>query len=439
MCACVHTATDTIKTCNFSLNGFGPAPAPRQVFSGARAQPCHSISELPDRVFVLSDFSISHNCRLNEPLRRRMEGSQTFQGQRDPYTWFTESQLQSVIRNGVVPEWFHGIISRKTAEELLMAKPPGYFLIRVSESRIGYTLSYRAEDRCRHFMIDALEHGSYIIVGENRYHRFLHDLVDFHRRTPIMPFTQVLTVPCGQASNDKTDYAELLFCSRGPDSRASLPPNNFQVPSINPPGSREDIPPALPHRPNYLGNSPILPPKSQTNRLYPSLEDEFQHNTSPPPALPVPTPRKKYTGDNPPSNQPPEVPSRDCMALKQNQAVRTVSAPENLPTFAGSEQPPTTNNQQVRNQEVKPSVVTNLKNFKKKFQKKRGPLQDNSYEEINTDRGENDEHEYQEITRDLTFCEPPLSSSCTPVKLTDDMLPLEYMPPPPFAPGYGPT
>uniref|UniRef100_A0A3Q4I8H9 SH2 domain-containing protein n=1 Tax=Neolamprologus brichardi TaxID=32507 RepID=A0A3Q4I8H9_NEOBR len=322
-------------------------------------------------------------------------------GQRDPYTWFTESQLQSVIRNGVI---------------------------------------YNC-DRCRHFMIDALEHGSYIIVGENRYHRFLHDLVDFHRRTPIMPFTQVLTVPCGQVRKC-TDYAELLFRSRGPDSRASLPPNNFQVPSRNPPGSREDIPPALPHRPNHLGNSPILPPKSQTNRLYPSLEDEFQHNTSQPPALvkmPVPTPRKKYTGDNPPSNQPPEVPFRDCMALKQNQAVRTGSAPENLPTFAGSEQPPTTNNQQARNQEVKPSVVTNLKNFKKKFQKKRGPLQDNSSEEINTDRGENDEHEYQEITGGLTFCDPPLSSSCTPVKLTNDMLPLEYMPPPPFAPGYGPT
>uniref|UniRef100_A0A3B4H6J0 Hematopoietic SH2 domain containing n=1 Tax=Pundamilia nyererei TaxID=303518 RepID=A0A3B4H6J0_9CICH len=339
-----------------------------------------------------------------------MEGSQTFQGQRDPYTWFTESQLQSVIRNGVVPEWFHGIISRKTAEELLMAKPPGYFLIRVSESRIGYTLSYRAEDRCRHFMIDALEHGSYIIVGENRYHRFLHDLVDFHRRTPIMPFTQVLTVPCGQVRK-----CACLNCIH-----AFFLSNQAKLSKIN--------------CVNYNKTSVL-----QTNRLYPSLEDEFQHNTSPPPALPVPTPRKKYTGDNPPSNQPPEVPSRDCMALKQNQAVRTVSAPENLPTFAGSEQPPTTNNQQVRNQEVKPSVVTNLKNFKKKFQKKRGPLQDNSYEEINTDRGENDEHEYQEITRDLTFCDPPLSSSCTPVKLTDDMLPLEYMPPPPFAPGYGPT
>lgn len=120
----------------------------------------------------------------------------------------------------------------RMAEELLMPKPPGYFLIRVSESRIGYTLSYRwvfaviggavfytydhtlssalftllnvfsltpsAADRCRHFMIDLLVDGQYIIIGENRYHRCLQDLVDFHRRTPIMPYTEVLTVACGQ-------------------------------------------------------------------------------------------------------------------------------------------------------------------------------------------------------------------------------------------------
>lgn len=118
----------------------------------------------------------------------------------------------------------------RTAEELLMPKPPGYFLIRVSETRIGYTLSLRCvfvgleelcaalhthtvqspallhffvlppsvEDRCRHFMVDVLEDGQYIIVGEDRRHRFLQDLVDFHRRTPIIPFYQVLTVACGQ-------------------------------------------------------------------------------------------------------------------------------------------------------------------------------------------------------------------------------------------------
>ncbi|XP_030583865.1 hematopoietic SH2 domain-containing protein homolog [Archocentrus centrarchus] len=368
-----------------------------------------------------------------------MEGSQSFKGQNDPYTWFTESQLQYVIKNGVVPEWFHGIISRKTAEELLVSKPPGYFLIRVSESRIGYTLSYRAEDRCRHFMIDALKDGYYIIVGENRYHRFLQDLVDFHRRTPIMPYSQVLTIPCGQASNDRTDYAELLFPSRGPGSRTSLPPNNSQLPSISQPGLQEDIPPALPYRPNNLGNSPPLSKKSQSDRLYPSLEDEFQDRTTPPTAPPAPMTRKRYMADNPPSNQPPEVPSRNCVALKQIQATRTVSAPESLPTLTGSEQPPCTNIPHVKNQEAKLSAVINLKNFKKKFHKKREPLQDNSYSEINTEttnRGENAEHEYQEITGQQTFCEPPLSSTCTHPRLTDEVLPLEYMPPPPFAPGF---
>uniref|UniRef100_A0A8C7Y5D1 SH2 domain-containing protein n=1 Tax=Oryzias sinensis TaxID=183150 RepID=A0A8C7Y5D1_9TELE len=61
----------------------------------------------------------------------------------DASNWFMKNQLQSVIRDGVVPAWFHGIISRKKAEELLSSKPAGYFLIRVSESRIGYTLSIR--------------------------------------------------------------------------------------------------------------------------------------------------------------------------------------------------------------------------------------------------------------------------------------------------------
>lgn len=123
----------------------------------------------------------------------------------------------------------------RLAEELLMSKPPGHFLIRVSESRIGYTLSYRwvflqnwrgfvssthsvlrvkvpltllslslwhcplsADERCRHFMIDVLVAGQYMIVGENRRHQSLQDLVEFHRRTPIMPLDQVLTVACGQ-------------------------------------------------------------------------------------------------------------------------------------------------------------------------------------------------------------------------------------------------
>lgn len=50
-------------------------------------------------------------------------------------------------------------------------------------------------------MIDALADGHYIILGEKRRHRTLQDLVDFHRRAPIIPFNEVLTVACGQVRN----------------------------------------------------------------------------------------------------------------------------------------------------------------------------------------------------------------------------------------------
>uniref|UniRef100_A0A3B5LTJ5 Hematopoietic SH2 domain containing n=1 Tax=Xiphophorus couchianus TaxID=32473 RepID=A0A3B5LTJ5_9TELE len=143
----------------------------------------------------------------------------------DPFTWFTESQLWSLFGNGSVPDWFHGIITRKTAEERLTLKPPGYFLIRVSESRVGYTLSYREDEHCRHFMIDVLEDGQYIILGENRTHRSLQDLVDFHCRNPIMPFNQVLTVACGKILKSKS-MCPVLYVSDlqpAPNMRTSSP------------------------------------------------------------------------------------------------------------------------------------------------------------------------------------------------------------------------
>lgn len=59
------------------------------------------------------------------------------------------------------------------------------------------SLHVSAEDRCRHFMINAVEDG-YVIVGENRCHRRLQDLVDFHRKYPMMLYNEVLTVACGQ-------------------------------------------------------------------------------------------------------------------------------------------------------------------------------------------------------------------------------------------------
>ncbi|XP_029939245.1 hematopoietic SH2 domain-containing protein homolog [Salarias fasciatus] len=365
-----------------------------------------------------------------------MDLTQTLQGQHDAVTWFAKYQLQSVINNGVVPEWFHGIISRKTAEDLLMPKPPGYFLIRVSESRIGYTLSYRAEDRCRHFMIDARQDGQYEIVGENRCHQSLQDLVDYHRRTPIMPFSQVLTVACGQPSNDMTNYAELLFPQKHPKPNSSLPPNNLLFPHTSHQAAaeeeEEEIPPALPYRPTNLISSEVLSP----NRLYPCLDVEFTQPAIPLPVKPVPIPRKRYAAENPSASQPPEVPSRSSVPLRLNQVcTRTVSAPENTST-SGEQAAAITNTQPGKQLEAKVSVVTNFRNLKKKFQKKRSNSQDTTYAEIPKAETDHAENEYQAIDRERTFSGTALSYPCTDVRQTGQGLPQEYFTPPPFAPGH---
>ena len=45
--------------------------------------------------------------------------------------------------SGFFHEWFHGIITRREAEQLLLEKTMGAFLIRVNENRFGYSLSFR--------------------------------------------------------------------------------------------------------------------------------------------------------------------------------------------------------------------------------------------------------------------------------------------------------
>lgn len=159
--------------------------------------------------------------------------------------------------------------------------------------------------------------------------------------------------------------------------------------------------------------------------------------------------RKRYTADNLPFNQPPEVPARISVPPpKQNQAcIRTVSAPQSpsTSTSTATDHPHGANILPARNQEAKPSVVTNLKNLKKKFQKKRSTSQECMYAEINMeaeqkmeaiDRSVNIENEYQEITGRQTFDGAPFSYTCINTKPTDGSLPQEYLPPPPFAPGY---
>ncbi|XP_037064591.1 SH2 domain-containing protein 4B isoform X1 [Peromyscus leucopus] len=128
--------------------------------------------------------------------------------------WFKEEQLPrraGFERNtkSIAP-WFHGIISRENAEDLLESMTEGAFLVRVSEKIWGYTLSYRLQRGFKHFLVDASgDFYSFLGVDPNR-HATLTDLIDFHKEEIItVSGGELLQEPCGQRDSPP-DY-HLLF------------------------------------------------------------------------------------------------------------------------------------------------------------------------------------------------------------------------------------
>nr|XP_041577106.1 SH2 domain-containing protein 2A [Taeniopygia guttata] len=117
--------------------------------------------------------------------------------------WFEQTQAQRLGDHGELPSWFHGFISRREAEELLQDQPLGCFLVRFSESTVGFVLSYRGRDRCRHFVLDHLPDGRYAILGERSAHAALAELLQHHATAPLTPYREFLTVPLPCARQEK--------------------------------------------------------------------------------------------------------------------------------------------------------------------------------------------------------------------------------------------
>ena len=44
--------------------------------------------------------------------------------------------------------WYHGMVTRKQAEQRLSGEPSGSFLVRISETHYGYSLSYKLAFIC---------------------------------------------------------------------------------------------------------------------------------------------------------------------------------------------------------------------------------------------------------------------------------------------------
>ncbi|KAK7912662.1 hypothetical protein WMY93_012873 [Mugilogobius chulae] len=77
--------------------------------------------------------------------------------------WFTETQAAGLMQDGQFPDWFQGFATRKDAEEQLKDKSVGVFLVRLSDKAIGYILSYRGVERCRHFVISQKPEGQFSV------------------------------------------------------------------------------------------------------------------------------------------------------------------------------------------------------------------------------------------------------------------------------------
>ncbi|XP_062898012.1 collagen alpha-1(I) chain-like [Mobula hypostoma] len=110
--------------------------------------------------------------------------------------WFEETQADGLRQGDGLPFWYHGLCSRRDAERLLQGRPMGSYLLRLSESQGGMVLSYSGMGRCRHFIIRQVDSGWYMILGDDRLHSSVTDLLNYHRTVPILPFAEYLTTPC---------------------------------------------------------------------------------------------------------------------------------------------------------------------------------------------------------------------------------------------------
>ncbi|XP_066462020.1 SH2 domain-containing protein 2A [Eleutherodactylus coqui] len=177
---------------SITFSTFKSIPESRDVPNSDTA--CHEEGSQTKETDAEANNKITDSSSTNSVHKESRNTGVTLKDQ--TYHWFERTQRKKLLKNGRFADWFHGFTTRTRAEEILQDKPLGCFLIRFCESRVGFVLSYRGAERCRHFMLHQLEDGQYVIEGEESVHPSLEDLVNHYSRCPVEPYRETLTAAC---------------------------------------------------------------------------------------------------------------------------------------------------------------------------------------------------------------------------------------------------
>ncbi|XP_056144021.1 GRB2-related adapter protein 2a [Lampris incognitus] len=101
------------------------------------------------------------------------------------------------------PRWYRGNASRSAAEDLLMSKSVGCFLIRGCQSSPGdFSISVKHESDVQHFKVMKDNRGHYFLWSEK--FTSLNKLVDFYKMTSISKQRDIYLKDCSQDSKSPT-------------------------------------------------------------------------------------------------------------------------------------------------------------------------------------------------------------------------------------------
>ncbi|CAH1116096.1 unnamed protein product [Phaedon cochleariae] len=156
--------------------------------------------------------SSSSPCRMDTSCNTSLIGGAP-PGRNAVLEWYRneeKSRLAGLDSDKNALPWFHGLITRQNAEKLLLDQSCGSFLVRLSEKIWGYAISYRAKEKCKHYLVSAVP--KYSFIGNNQIeHDTLGEMISFHQKQPLTG-GETLEHPCPRFFSEAID--ELLECSK---------------------------------------------------------------------------------------------------------------------------------------------------------------------------------------------------------------------------------